>query len=290
MTSSDVNTWGDLLTHIASCVGDAREARFICEHVGGMGPEEFAGSLSGTVSPRMQIQARALADRRGSGEPLQYVLGCWAFRHLDLLIDRRVLIPRPETEQVAEAALRIAAAIAAPRVVVDLGTGSGAIGLSLAYELPINGTSVWLTDASSDALDVARANLAGIGRPGENVRLSLGDWFTALPGELRGSIDVIVSNPPYIADNDPEIERQVVDYEPSRALFSGADGLDALRTIIDGAPDWLRDGGAMVLEIGHRQGDAVRSMLASAGFHSIEIRKDHSGRDRIAVGLIASHR
>ncbi|NBO80660.1 MAG: methyltransferase domain-containing protein, partial [Actinobacteria bacterium] len=128
----------------------------------------------------MALYLHDMIRRRLAGEPVQYVMGRWAFRHLDLLVDRRVLIPRPETEQVAEVALRYARPIT-PRVVVDLGTGSGAIGLSLAQELPLDETSVWMTDASLDALDVARANAAGLGRAAANVRIVHGDWYAALP-------------------------------------------------------------------------------------------------------------
>jgi release factor glutamine methyltransferase len=168
-------------------------------------------------------------------------------------------------------------------VVVDLGTGSGAIGLSLAQELPLSGTTVWLTDASPDALDVARANLAGIGRAGANVRIVEGDWYAALPESLRGTVDVIVANPPYIARDDKAVEPSVVDYEPHTALFADDDGLAALRTIIGGARHWLNENGAIVLEIGHRQGTVVCEMLNAAGLHDVSIRRDLAGHDRIAV-------
>ena len=124
-----------------------------------------------------------MVARRRAGEPLQYVLGSWGFRRLDLLVDRRVLIPRPETEQVVEVALELLAGRERPLVVADLGTGSGAIALSLARELPSTGVEVWATDISTDALDVARANLAGLGRAAVNVRLAEGDWFGALPAD-----------------------------------------------------------------------------------------------------------
>src|SRR5438105_5970876 len=141
-----------------------------------------------------------MVARRAAGEPLQYVLGRWAFRTLDLMVDRRVLIPRPETEQVVEVALAEARRLHA-RIAADLGTGSGAIALSLAAELP--GVDVWATDVSADALAVARANLAGIGTfAAARVRIQEGDWFGALPPELRGRLDIVVSNPPYIGDDE----------------------------------------------------------------------------------------
>ena len=280
---SDTSSWRDLLATTVAALGDEREARFICEHAAGLDASDFSVSLDEPVSTRMGLHVQAMVRRRLDGEPLQYVMGRWAFRHLDLLVDERVLIPRPETEEVAGVAIEIARTFMPKRTVVDLGTGSGAIGLSLAHELPLDGTTVWLTDVSHDALDVARANLAGVGRAGANVRIAEGDWFAALPESLRGNVDVVVSNPPYVADDDPEVEDNVARYEPRRALYSGVDGLDALRTLASGVSEWLRPGGALVLEIGHRQGDAIRGMLTTAGLRDVEIRRDAAGRQRIAV-------
>jgi release factor glutamine methyltransferase len=171
----------------------------------------------------------------------------------------------------------------APRVVADLGTGSGVVALSLAAELPLDGTTVLATDVSTDALDVARANLAGIGRAAVNVSLWSGDWCAALPAAYRGAIDVIVSNPPYIAMADPAVEAIVVDHEPHTALFSGADGLDAIRSIVAGAPQWLSARGRLLLEIGHDQGDAVRTMLVAAGWRDVDVHADLTGRDRFVT-------
>ena len=280
---TDASTWREVLTDTAAALGDEREARFICEHAAGLNASEFAGAIDEQLTQRMGLHVQEMTRRRLAGEPLQYVMGRWAFRHLDLMVDRRVLIPRSETELVAEAALTIARTCAAPRVVVDLGTGSGAIGLSLAHELPLDGTTVWLTDASADALDVARANLAGIGRAGSNVRVAQGSWYAALPTSLRGSIDVIVTNPPYIAIDDPQVEQIVAQHEPHQALYAGADGLDAIREIVADAPVWLRRGGALVCEIGHRQGEAVRELMITAGLHDPGVRQDFLGRDRIAL-------
>ena len=197
----------------------------------------------------------AMTARLRTGEPLQYVLGEWSFRRITLAVDRRVLIPRPETELVADVASAKASEVGPTRVVADLGTGSGAIGLSLAHELPLDGTTVWITDADVDALDVARANIAGLGRAGVNVRVAHGSWFDALPDDLH--FDVIVSNPPYVAADSPDLEAIVGDWEPHAALFAGPDGLDDIRRIIADAPARLRSGGWLVLEIGADQGDAV---------------------------------
>lgn len=282
---SDASTWREVLIDVTAALVDPREARFVCEHAAGLTAGEFGDALDDHVTQRMGLHVQQMVRRRLDGEPLQYVLGRWGFRHLDLLVDRRVLIPRPETELVAEVALEFARAKQPQRVVVDLGTGSGAIGLSLAHELPLTGTRVWLTDSSADALDVARANLAGIGRAGANVRVALGDWFAALPAALRGEVDVLVANPPYIAHDDAEVECSVADYEPRSALFADDAGLAALRTIIGGAREWLCADGAVVLEIGRRQGDAVLQMMEAAGLRDATIRKDLAGLDRIAVAL-----
>ncbi len=253
----------------------------MCETASACEPDEFLEALDDAPMARMVSHLDAMVARYRTGEPLQYVLGRWAFRRLDLAVDQRVLIPRPETEMVAEVALALARRVDGSRTVIDLGTGSGAIGLSLADELPIAGTTVWLTDASSDALDVARSNLAGIGRAAQNVRIVHGSWFEPLPADLVA--DVIVSNPPYVAVGSTELEQIVSDWEPSSALLAGSDGLDDLRTIIAGASARLVPGGWLVLEIGSDQGDAVRALLDDSGFTSIDIETDFAGHDRTAV-------
>jgi len=279
-------SWRDLWLETAGRLGDANEARWICEEASGRRGLEWVTGLDDLVGERAVARVDAMVARRLAGEPVQYVLGSWAFRTVDVMVDRRVLIPRPETESVAEVAIDLARAAGdgRSRVVVDLGTGSGAIALACAAELPLAGTEVWATDASPDALDVARANLAGLGRAAANVRLALGSWFEALPAELRGRVDVVVSNPPYIAADDPEVAEEVTAWEPAAALFSGADGLDAVREIVGGAGAWLRPGGWLVSEIGYRQGDAVAALLRRAGFADVEIRPDLAGRPRIALG------
>ena len=283
MTTDAGTTWRELLAETQATLGNQQDARFLCEHVAGLDSTEFTIALDEVVSQRMGGYVQEMVRRRLAGEPLQYVMGRWAFRHLDLLVDARVLIPRPETELVAQVALEAARAVQPSRVVVDMGTGSGAIGLSLAHELPLAGTTVWLTDVSPDALDVARANLAGIGRNGANVRIAAGDWFAALPAELAGTVDVLVANPPYVAEGDDDVEDVVARHEPHIALFSGNDGLDAIRFIAAGVRHWLRPGGVLVLEIGHQQGAAVREVLAAHGLRDVQIRCDLTGRDRIAI-------
>ncbi len=287
MAADGTLTWRELWAETARRLGDRQHAKWVCEVASGLDGPEFMAELDAAATKRTVAHLDAMIERRLGGEPLQYVLGRWGFRRLDLLVDRRVLIPRPETEWVCEIALRAARRLAADRRgsslrIADLGTGSGAIGLSLAAELPIGMAEVWLTDASADALDVARANLAGLGRAGAAVRLAAGEWFDALPDGLQGGLDLVVSNPPYVADGDPAVERDVVAWEPASALFAGPDGLDDIRAIAAGAVQWLRPGGELVVEIGHEQGALVRQVIDAAGLVNVTIAPDLTGRERIA--------
>lgn len=211
----------------------------------------------------------------------------WAFRHLDVFVDQRVLIPRPETEFLVDVALTLANTrlkeIDRPLNIVDLGTGSGVIGLSMAHELPLGKSNVWLTDRSTDALDVARGNLVGVGQKGGGVRLALGDWWKALDASLKGAIDIALCNPPYIAADDEEVAGDVHAWEPHSALYAPDNGLADIRSVVSGAPTWLARSGWIVMEIGYRQGNDVRGLLQNAGLVNIEIRQDLAGRDRIAL-------
>lgn len=275
-------TWRELLSETAELLGDATHARWICETATSSAPAEFTAMLSQPATERTVSHLDAMVARARGGEPIQYVLGSWGFRHLDLAVDARVLIPRPETELVAEVAIELATAAGPIRHVADLGTGSGAIGLSMAEELPHDGTTVWMTDASPDALDVARANLAGIGTAASNVRVAEGSWFAPLP--TLPAFDLVVSNPPYVAEASTDIELLVSDWEPGSALFAGPDGLDDLRTIIIESPAWIRPGGWLVLEHGFDQGGPVRSLLHDSGFVDVETRQDLAGLDRCSLG------
>ena len=280
--TSDAVTWRTLLNETIEVLGERPQARWICETACGLDGDEFLAELDEPATERMVAQLDAMVARYRAGEPLAYVMGHWSFRTIELMVDRRVLIPRPETEVVAGRALELARSFADRRRVVDLGTGSGAIGLSLAAELPLTGTEMWLTDYSTDAVDVARANAIGLGRVAANVRVVHGSWFDALPVDVRGEIDVVVSNPPYIANGDPEVAESVLEYEPHTALFAGDDGLDDVRTIARDARNWLRSGGWLVMEIGYRQGDAVKALLEGFGYADVAIANDLTGRPRIA--------
>ena len=230
-----------------------------------------------------------MVERRLNGEPLQYVVGRWGFRQLDLMVDPRVLIPRPETEIVAGHAVdELARLVASGRVgssptAVDLGTGSGAIGLSLAFE--VRGSQVWLTDASIEATTVARANLVGLGRAAVGIQVVEGTWFDALPTDQRGRLDLIVSNPPYVRA-DEELPAVVADWEPRRALVPGPSGLEAYDVLVPGAADWLAPHGVLVLECAPDQVATLIERCEAAGFAEVESFEDLAGRDR---GIIARH-
>jgi release factor glutamine methyltransferase len=281
MSNSPV-TWRALWDETAAHIGRP-QARWMCEVASGHDGDEFLGMLDRPATQRCVAHLDSMLARLATGEPLQYVLGRWGFRHLDLMVDSRVLIPRPETETVVDVALRVARSMPSPIVCADLGTGSGAIGLSLVSELPVDGVTVWMTDSSSGALDVARANAAGIGRAAANVRFAHGHWFDALPMDLLGQLSIAVSNPPYVAAGDLELEAIVRDWEPAAALFGGADGLDDVRHIVADAPRWLGPGGWLVVEIGSGHGTRVADLLVAAGFDDVEITADLSGHDRVAV-------
>lgn len=258
-----------------------QEAKWILEEVTGTHGAEFVDAMEGLATVRGVNKLDSMVARRRAGEPIQYVLGHWAFRNLDLLVDSRVLIPRPETEVITGLALDELDRIAADRAtVVDLGTGSGAIGLSIAMERP--GAQVWLTDAHEEAICVARANLVGLGIQGGNVRITHGSWFEAVPAELAGQIDVIVSNPPYVPSSDV-LPDAVKDWEPQTALISGDDGLDDLRVIVAEATTWLRPGGALVLEMASGQVETVAALASEAGYQ-VRTHTDYAGLDR---GLVA---
>ena len=226
-----------------------------------------------TVPGPMLATFRELVARRRGGEPLQYIEGHVPFGPVDVAVDPRVLIPRVETEELYAIVARWGPA----RVVVDMCTGSGCLGIALAATHP--GAEVHLTDLSAQALDLAGANAS---RNGVIASLWVGDLFDALPSELRGRIDCFVANPPYVAEGEFEgLEPQVRDHEPRDALVAGADGLSVLRRISAELGSWLAPRGRFAIEIGHDQGPAVADLFADlAG----EIVTDAAGRDRFVVG------
>lgn len=216
-----------------------------------------------------------LLIRREAGEPVAYILGEKGFWSLDLQVNRATLIPRPDTELLVEIALETLPDHQA-LAVLDLGTGSGAIALAVAKER--TQATVTAIDQSAAALAVAQENAT---RNALVLRFLQGNWFAPVAGE---SFDMILSNPPYIAENDPHLSRGDVRFEPLTALVSGADGLNDLRHIVATAPAYLKPEGWLAVEHGFDQGMAVRELFAQAGFAFVETRPDMEGRERVTLG------
>lgn len=282
-----MTTWRELWRDAGATLGSSMEARRMVERASGYDWAELALHWDEAVPDRAVPFLWGMVELRRGGMPLQYALGRWGFRRLDLLVDRRVLIPRPETEVVVDVALGELEHVGAPRpVVVDLGTGSGAIALAIASEA--RPAQVWATDVSAGALAVARANLAGIGgMAATKVRLAEGRWYGALPPDLKGGIDLIVSNPPYVAAGE-ELPPEVAGWEPVGALVSGPSGLEAIAEIVAGAPEWLARPGALVVEIAPHQAEAARGLATEAGLVDADVRPDLQDRPRVLVARSAS--
>jgi release factor glutamine methyltransferase len=218
----------------------------------------------------------ALCQRRLTGEPVAYLLGRKEFFGLDLVVDARVLVPRPDTETLVEWALELHGP--QPLKVVDLGTGSGAIALALQQARPA--WQVWAVDASAQALAVAQLNAQRLGLP---ICLHQGNWLEGVE-VAEGRFDLIVSNPPYIAEGDAHLP--ALAHEPQSALISGADGLDDIRRITVQAIEQLAPGGWLLLEHGHEQAGAVQSLLSQAGMVSVQSRADLAGTARCSGGQL----
>lgn len=249
------------------------------------------GVSRGFLAPRSgeEVSARHLeAMRRGmarlvKGEPLQYVLGEWDFRHLTLKCDRRALIPRPETEGLVSLVLKHLAGTGGTPFVVDVGTGTGAIILSIADEF--KGTGVFLgTDVSAEAVSLARENALSCGLS-DRVKFAVMDGLDDF--DEPQCVDVIVSNPPYIESSVCEtLDAGVKDFEPRLALDGGESGLDFYDRYLADALNLLKSGGAVFFEIGETQGEALRKLMEGYGFTSIEIGRDLAGRDRYASAIL----
>ena len=254
---------------------DRHEAQTLVLQAAGQPLQAFAWLLThddAPLSPAAQQQLHAAVQRRLLGEPLGYITGSKPFYGLELAVDPRVLDPRADTETLVDWALD--ALDATPtHAVLDLGTGSGAIALALQQSRPH--WQVHACDVSVDALDVAKANAKRLGLP---VQFHRSNWLAA----INERFDAIVSNPPYIADDDPHLQH--LKHEPLSALTSGADGLIDLRAIVKTAPRCLRQGGWLLLEHGYDQAEAVRNLLIEAGFTQVQSRRDLAGIERCSGG------
>jgi release factor glutamine methyltransferase len=269
------------------------EARWIVEHLCASHDGTAVDDDEAVPAP-VVTRALEMSERRAAGEPLQYVLGTWPFRDFEVMVDSRVLVPRPETEVTAEVAIEEAGRLGfapgrgdpwaepAGGLIVDLGTGSGVIALTLARALA--DAQIWASDASDAALAVASANVAGAGTIGRRIRLAQGDWFDALPVVLRGQVQLVVTNPPYVSEAEfADLPEVIVHHEPRDALVAGRSGLEAIEVIVCDASRWLAPQATLVVEIAPHQADIVTELARRSGFDDVVVRPDLTGRPRILV-------
>jgi release factor glutamine methyltransferase len=251
------------------------DAQLLLAHVLAVPRARLKSHSEDLSDPARTQHYRHLLARRAAGEPLAYLTGRREFWSLSLEVTPAVLIPRPETELLVERALALRTATDGR--VADLGTGCGAVALALASERP--GWQVVATDACADALGIARANAAAL-RLGR-VEFRQGDWYQPLRGER---FDLLVSNPPYVAQDDPALMTPSLRHEPARALTPGLDALSCLRTLVRGAPRHLAPAGWLLLEHGATQGADVRRELVDAGFRHVRSHRDLAGHERMTEG------
>lgn len=257
---------------------DRTDAVVIMSEVLGVNRAWIAANPMKILSETEDARIDMLAAQRAMGQPIAYLLRRREFYGRDFTVEASVLIPRPETETLVEAAL---ARMAPKDTCLDLGTGSGAIAVTIACQRPES--SVWATDTSLDALRVARGN-AERHHCADRIALLHGSWYEPVG---RREFDIIVSNPPYVAAGDPHLGRGDLRFEPREALTDGSrDGLDSIRAIIAGASGHLKKGGWLLVEHGYDQAEAVRALLEAAGFGSIISLADLAGIARVAGGKI----
>ncbi|MBS1190338.1 MAG: [protein release factor]-glutamine N5-methyltransferase [Rhodocyclaceae bacterium] len=259
---------------------DRLDARLLVQHVAGCSHADLIARPEKPLTLEQLSWLESLVTRRAEGEPLAYLLESAEFYGRSFTVSPAVLIPRPETEELVALALDRLAGIPAPRV-LDLGTGSGIIAITLALEKPA--ARVTAVDISPAALEVARGNAE---RLGARVDFRPGSWFGPVAGER---FDLVVSNPPYVAQGDPHLEMNGLPFEPRGALTDGVaqgDGLAYIRAIVAGAPDHLAPGGWLLFEHGYDQGEKSRNLLQAKQFKCILTQPDLAGIDRISGGRL----
>ena len=281
-------TWRQLRNETAEAIADPVQARWLLEEASGLDGARLLRELDSQAPPAAVARLESFVRRRLAGEPLQHVLGHGGFRSLDVVVDSRVLVPRPETEVVVSLALsqldRLSALHTGPELLaVDLGTGSGVIALSLVVER--HAVRVIATDRDPAALEVAAVNLSRVGcAPAARVRFCEGDWYEALSPELAGQIALIVANPPYLAGHEwADLDSTVREFDPIGALVAGPSGLEAIETIVAGAPAWLARNGALIVEIAPDQATRVLEIARESGFSAMRVEEDLAGRERVLV-------
>lgn len=263
------------------CTLPLLEARMLMQCVTGLTRVQLLTHDTDELSDAQQTQWQALLARRERGEPMAYILGEREFYGRMFRVNPHVLIPRPDTETLIDAVLAdFGDGLSNDAVsLMDLGTGSGAIAVTLAAERP--DWQVYASDVSTDALQVARDNAQRLNAP---VRFFAGDWWAALPTDEGLKFNIVVSNPPYIEANDAHLSQGDVRFEPQGALTDGADGLQHYRAILCDAARYLHPNGALYFEHGFNQGEAVRGLLSAAGFTQVRTIKDLAGNERVSVG------
>jgi release factor glutamine methyltransferase len=257
---------------------DAVDARVLLRHVSGVDDAYLIAHGHDVLSETHRARYAALVARRAAGEPVAYIVGSREFFSLEFKVTPAVLIPRPETELLVEIALERTKADGTCRV-LDLGTGSGCVAITIAKHRPR--AQVVAVDRSAAALEIARQNV--LRHTTLDLELFLSDWFAAL-GDQR--FDVIVANPPYIAAGDVHLQRGDLRFEPADALAAGVDGLDCIRTMVASAPRHLRAGASLVFEHGYDQAARCRALLVAAGFDDVFTRTDLAGVERVTGGVL----
>ena len=272
-TFPDMNTIDQLLRHSGL---PRLEARMLLEAATGYNHAALLMRGAECLSENQAAQWQQMLVRRLAGEPMAYILGNREFYGRPFATTPATLIPRPETEHLVEAVL---ARLPNNGKVWDLGTGSGAIAVTLACERL--DAAVFASDISADALAVAAANAAALGA---KVAFACGSWYQAFSAEQTGLLDIIVSNPPYIEADDPHLIEGDLRFEPQNALTDFADGLSAIRMLVEGAGERLQVGGWLLMEHGWNQGAAVRQILRDNGFTEVATEQDLAGLDRLTLG------
>ena len=272
------------MSSIAAALAQARqtipisEARLLLRHLLGCTAAWLEAHRDDALEAPAAAAFEALVARRTAGEPIAYLTGRREFYGRDFAVTPAVLIPRPETELLIDLGKAAVSGSAKPRI-LDLGCGSGCVAITLALELP--GAEVTALDVSAAALDIARSNAGRLRAP---IHLMQSNWFAALGAEER--FDLIVANPPYVAEGDPHLNEGDLRFEPALALACGPDGLDAIRHIVAAAPTHLRAGGHLFFEHGYDQAEAVAALLRHAGFSAIDQHRDLASIVRVSGGRI----
>ncbi len=279
--------WGQRLLH-ESVDNPRLEAELLLKYCCGKTSAQLITDSLENATTEVCDHYRTLVRRRESGEPVAYLVGERSFWSFELSISNHVLIPRPETELLVEQVLSHLRSVHGATV-LELGTGSGAIAIAIAQERP--DVEIIASDISRDALNLAAINANKLGA--YNIRFLEGNWYEVLQGGLKSKIganidnpqfDLVVSNPPYVAEGDPYLSQGDLRFEPNVALVAGEDGLDCLKIIIDGACTYLKRGGWIMLEHGYEQGTKVRALLEKNRFTSIKTLKDYAANERVSIG------